>query len=526
LDASATAMEEGWHPGTTPAIVALSVMLATFMQVLDSTVVNVSLPHIAGNLSATTNESTWVITSYLAANAIVLPATGWLGMVFGRKRFYMVCVAGFAAASLLCGTALTLHALVFFRVLQGLAGGAMQPISQAILLESFPLRRRGMGMAIFGIGVVIAPIIGPTLGGWITDSYSWRWIFYINIPVALVALAMTGTFVVDPPYLRRGVARVDYLGLGFLAVGIGALQVVLDNGQSKDWFQTSWITQLTVLAVVCLAALIVWERRTKQPIIDLDVFRVRNYTPGTILIFALGLALFGSMVLLPIFLQNLLGYTAMLSGLAMSPGGVGSLICMPLVGYLVGKRDARFLVIFGLCVLAASMFMMSHYNLQIGFWDAVWPRLVMGVGMAFLFVPLTTVTFAFMRPQDISMGTGLFNLVRNVGGSLGIAGVTTILARRAQFHYMRLAENVSAYDPGVQQALRTAVGQLTTTGQDYWTAQKQALGLTYAGVVRQASLMSFVDCFWLMGMAMVIMLPLVFIMRKPPRYTRRVAAAD
>ena len=423
-------------------------MLATFMQVLDTTVVNVSLPHIAGNLSATTDEGTWVLTSYLVSSAIVLPATGWLSMVFGRKRLYMACVAVFTVSSFLCGLAPSLLWLVVFRVIQGLGGGGMQPISQAILLECFPARRRGLGLAIFGVGVIFAPIIGPTLGGWITDSYSWRWIFYINIPIGFLSLIMTEMNVVDPPYLRRGVAKVDYMGLGLLALGIGAMQIVLDNGQKKDWFSTSWVMQLSVISAVCLVALIWHERRAEHPIIDLSVFRVRNFAPGLVLIFTLGTAMYSSMVLLPIFLQNLMGYTAMQSGLAMSPGGIGALICMPLVGYLVGRRDARYLIIFGLSVTGASMFMMSHYNLQISFWDAVWPRVVMGIGTAFLFVPIATATVAFMPIQKIGAATGLFNLMRNIGGSFGIALVTTLLARRAQFHQARLVENISAYDPG------------------------------------------------------------------------------
>jgi len=493
-------------------------MLATFMEVLDTTVVNVSLPHIAGNLSAGIDETTWVLTSYLVSNAIVLPATGWFSRVFGRKRFYMSCVTAFTLSSLLCGLAPSLSWLVFFRVLQGLGGGALQPISQAILLESFPLRKRGLGMAIFGIGVVFAPIIGPTLGGWITDSYNWRWIFFINIPVGVLSLTLTGLNVVDPPYLRRGVAKVDYFGFGLLALGIGSLQVVLDKGEREGWFQTSWIADLAVISAVCLAALVVWEIRQEHPILDLSVLKVRNFAPGTILIFSLGTALYGSLVLLPIFLQNLLGYTALQSGLAMSPGGISTLICMPLVGFLVGRRDARFLVIFGLSVLSASLFMMSHYNLQISFWHAMYPRVVMGIGLAFLFVPIATVTMAFMPATKIGTATGIFNLMRNIGGSFGIALVTTMLARRGQFHQSRLVEHVSGYDPLFQEMARKAVARLAAAGQPLWLAQKQALGVAYRQTIRQASALSFIDAFWLLGVAMLVLIPVVFIMRRPPRH--------
>lgn len=512
--------EEGWCPVGTPGIVALAVMLATFMEVLDTTVVNVSLPHIAGNLSATTNEATWVVTSYLVSNAIVLPATGWLSRVFGRKRFYMTCVAGFSLSSVLCGLAPSLMWLVAFRAIQGLSGGALQPISQAILLECFPARRRGLGMAIFGIGVVFAPIIGPTLGGWITDNYTWRWIFYINVPVGILSLAMSEIYVVDPPYLQRGVEKVDYIGLGLLAVGIGTLQVVLDTGERNDWFETSWITQLAVVSAVCIAALIWWELKAAHPIIDLSVFRLRNFAPGIVLMFTLGVALYGSLVLLPIFLQNLLGYSALQSGLAMSPGGIGTLVCMPLVGLLVGRKDPRYMIIFGLAMLSVSMFMMSHYNLNISFWDAVYPRIVMGIGLAFLFVPIATVSFAFVPREQVGASTGLFNLVRNIGGSFGIAIITTLLSQRAQFHQARLVEHITPYNPIFQDAMQRAIKGLISAGQSAINAQQMFLGIAYGQVLRQAMTMSFIDCFWLLGIVMIVLIPVVFIMRRPPRQAR------
>ncbi len=493
-------------------------MLATFMEVLDSTVVNVSLPHIAGNLSAGTEETTWVLTSYLVSNAVVLPATGWLSSLFGRKRFYMSCVAGFTLASLLCGFAPTLMWLVFFRVLQGLMGGALQPISQAILLESFPASRRGFGMALFGIGVVFAPIIGPTLGGWITDSYSWRWVFLINIPVGIIALILTEMNVVDPPYLIRRVGNIDYWGLGLLAVGIGALQIVLDKGQSEDWFQTGWITQLAVISVACLVALVIWQLRNPHPVIDLSVFKFRNYAPATILIFALGIALYGSLVLLPIFLQNLLGYTALQSGFAMSPGGIGTLISMPIVGFLVGRRDARYLIIFGIVMLSASLFMMSHYNIQISFWNAVVPRIVMGIGLAFLFVPLSTVAFSYMSLEKMGAATGTFNLLRNIGGSVGIAFVTTMLSRRSQIHQARLTEHTTMYNPIFNEAIQKITAKLVALGQPVLLAQKQAIGIIYSQVVKQSMMLAFVETFWMLAVIMLAMIPVVFIMRRPPRH--------
>jgi len=496
-------------------------MLATFMEVLDTTVVNVALPHISGSLSVSTDESTWVITSYLVSNAIVLPATGWFSQIFGRKRFYMTCVALFAGSSLLCGLAASLQWLVIFRIVQGLGGGALQPISQAILLETFPLRRRGMGMAIFGIGVVFAPVIGPTLGGWITDTYTWRWIFFINVPVALLSLLLTQLNIADPPYLPRGVGKIDALGLGLLAVGIGCLQLVLDKGQREDWFATAWIARVALLSVACLIALVLWESRTKQPVVDLSIFRVRNYAPATVLIFALGVTLYGSLVLLPLFLQNLLGYSATLSGLAMSPGGIGTLFFMPLVGFLVGRRDVRPMIIFGLVMLSISMFMASHYTLDISFWEAVYPRIVMGVGLAFLFVPLATVMAAFMPREKIGAATGIFNLMRNIGGSVGIALMTTLLEQRTQFHQARLVEHINPFDPSYQQAYQGATNYMLSRGFPLTDAQHRALGLLYSGVQRQAALLSFLDCFWLLGVAVLVSIALVFIMRRPPRTAGR-----
>lgn len=510
--------EQGWHPTGSPWIIAMAVMLATFMEVLDSTVVNVSLSHISGNLSATIDESTWVLTSYLVSNAVVLPATGWLSMVFGRKKFYMYSVATFAVASFLCGLAPSLSWLVVFRVMQGLGGGGLQPISQAILLESFPLRKRGMGMAIFGIGVVFAPIIGPTLGGWITDNYSWRWIFYINIPISALALIMVQMYVVDPPYLRKGVTRVDYMGLGLLALGIGALQIVLDNGQKNDWFQTSWVTQLSLISIICLVVLIYWEKRALHPVIDLTIFRVRNFAPGTLLIFMLGVALYGSMMLLPVFLQTLLGYSAMQSGLAMSPGGIGTLFCMPIVGILVGRKDARYLIISGLLILSLSLFLMSKYNTNIGLWNVIWPRMLMGIGLAFLFVPLSTVTFAYTPREQMGTATGLYNLMRNIGGSVGIAWMTTTTAMRQQYHQTRLVEHANSYNPIYQQWISKAVGGLVARGQNGLLAQKEAMGILYLQVQKQASMLSYIDAFWLLGVSMIVLVPLVFIMRRPPRH--------
>lgn len=511
--------EEGWCPVGTPGIVAVAVMLATFMEVLDTTVVNVSLPHIAGSLAASVDESTWVLTSYLVSNAIVLPATGWLSTIFGRKRYYMFSVMVFAAASFLCGLAPSLSALTFFRVIQGLGGGALQPISQAILLECFPLRRRGIGMAIYGVGVVFAPIIGPTLGGWLTDNYSWRWIFYLNIPISILSLVMVKIYVVDPPYLHRGRVKPDYIGLGLLALGIGALQIVLDTGQRHDWFQTTWIAQLAFVSVIAIIALVIWELHSDHPVIDLRILRVSNFGTGTALMFMLGVALYSSGVLQPQFVQTLLGYTAMLSGLAMSPGGVGTLIFMPVAGKLVEKWDPRMLIMFGFAMAAISLFMMSRWTLQISFWQAANPRIVLGVGLAFLFVPLSTVAFAYVRSDKIGSATGLFNLMRNIGGSVGIAAAQTMLTKRAQFHQFRLVENISPYSQSYMEWQQNTIAALMAAGQTQMEAQAKAVGIAYQTVLKQATLMSFVDAFWLAGALMTVLIPVALILRRPARHS-------
>jgi len=493
-------------------------MLAIFMEVLDTSVANVALPHIAGNLSAGVDESTWVLTSYLVSNAIVLPLTGWFSTMFGRKRFYMTCVAIFTLSSLLCGLAPSLPLLVFFRVLQGAGGGALQPISQAILLESFPKEKRGMAMAVFGMGVVLAPIIGPTLGGWITDSYSWRWIFLINIPVGVISLVLTFFLVFDPPYLvrksfREG-ARIDYIGIGLLSVGLGFLQVVLDKGEREDWFGSQLIVWCAVIAGVGLLGAFLWELSQKDPAVDFHLLRERNFLIATLTMFMLGLVLYGSTALLPIFLQTLLGYTAMLSGLVLSPGGVLVVILLPLVGKLLTRIESRWLVVFGLAVLAISLFHMATFNLEIDFRTAMTARIYQSAGMAFLFVPINVMAFYFIPKEKINNATGIINLARNIGGSVGIAGVVTMLARRAQFHQARLVAHMTPLDSAYQSMLGGAGRLLAAQGSDPARAAHQAQGLAYGMLMRHATMLAFLDDFWLMGVVILFVLPFMFLMKK------------
>ena len=510
-------------PGTrseiNPWAVALTVMLATFMEVLDTSVANVALPHIAGNLSSTIDESTWVLTSYLVANAIVLPLAGWFSTLFGRKRFYMACVLLFTVSSFLCGLAPNLWSLVLFRILQGAGGGAMQPISQAILVETFPKEKHGMAMAVYGMGVVFAPIIGPTLGGWITDDYSWRWIFLINIPVGLLSLLLTAMLIFDPPYLERkslrGGLRIDYAGLGLIAAGLGFLQVLLDEGQREDWFSSNLIVTSAVIACVCLVSVFFWERRQKEPVVDFRLLRDRNFGLATVTMFLVGFVLYGSTVLLPIFLQTMMGYTALLSGLALSPGGVMVLLLMPLVGKLLSKNvEPRWMLMFGLIVSAVGLFQMAGFNLQVDIGTAIRARMVQSIGLAFLFVPLNTLAFSRLPKEKANSATGLINLARNIGGSAGIAMVTTALARRSQFHQQILVSHLTPFDNRYREMLHGATQMLVAKGSSATQATHQAHALIYGMLQRASAMKAFIDTFWLLGITFIALAPVMLLMKK------------
>ncbi len=502
-----------------PWAIALTVMLATFMEVLDTSVANVALPHISGSLSSTIDESTWVLTSYLVANAIVLPLAGWFSTLFGRKRFYMACVGMFTVSSLLCGLAPNLPMLILFRIMQGIGGGAMQPISQAILVESFPKKKQGMAMAVYGMGVVLAPIIGPTLGGWITDDYSWRWIFLINIPVGLLALALTAFLIFDPPYLERKSLRcglrIDYIGLGLIATGLGFLEILLDDGQRKDWFSSNLIVVSAVLACVCLGAVVFWELYSKDPIVNFRLLKDRNFALATFTMFLLGFVLYGSTMLLPIFLQTMLGYTALLSGLALSPGGIAILFLMPLVGKLLSRKvEPRWLLMFGLALSAAGLFQMAGFNLQVDMATAIRARIVQSCGIAFLFVPLNTLAFSYIAKEKANSATGLINLARNIGGSAGIAFVTTELARRSQVHQHNLISHVTVFDRHYNDILQSAAHLLMMRGSSASQALHQAQALVYGMVQREASMQAFIDAFRLLGMVFLIIAPVMALMKR------------
>ena len=503
------------HRHVNPWIVAVAVMFATFMEVLDTTVVNVSLPHIAGTLSATIEESTWALTSYLVANAIILPLTGWLASYFGRKRLLMASVTGFTAASFLCGLAPNLESLVFFRIVQGATGGAMQPLSQAILLEAFPPHERGKAMGFWGLGIVSAPILGPVLGGWLTDSYSWRWIFYINIPVGIASLVMTKLFIFDPGYLKRTSERIDYWGIGMLAVGVGALQLILDLGQREDWFESTFIITTSVLSATMLVVFVIHELWTEHPVVDLRVFRMRTYSAGVFLMTTLGFVLYGSLVLLPLMLQTLLGYPAVQAGLAMAPRGMGSFIGMPAIGILIGRVDPRRLVMGGLLLGSFTLFWLGQLNLNAGYWNIFWPQLFQGLALSMIFVPLTTISMDAIPRERMGNATSLFNLMRNLGGGMGIAMTGTLLVRNGQSDAAVLGERVTLYSPAAQSMFAGAREAFVRGGSDPFTAGAQASAAIAGLVRRQAMMVSFVGVFRLLGVMFLVLVPLVLLMKRP-----------
>jgi DHA2 family multidrug resistance protein len=496
-------------------IVSLTVMLPTLIEIIDTSVVNVSLDHIRGSLSAGIDESTWTITSYLVSNAIIIPMTGWLSRLFGRKRYLIFSISMFTLSSLLCGSAWNLQSLVVFRILQGIGGGALQPISQSILLETFPRRQHGMAMAIFGVGIMFGPIVGPLLGGWITDNWSWHWIFFINIPIGIVSVLMCLFFIVDPPYMKRMRMKIDYWGLAFLAIGLGCLQIVLDKGEREDWFASSFITWLGTVAAVSLILFVIVEFFAEHPIVNLKTFRNRTFSTGNLVMFFAFFNLFGSIVLLPIYLQTLMGYTATLAGMVLGPGGVATLVAMPIAGRLVTKVNPKGLLGFGIIVAAYSTYLMSKFSLLADFDTVIWPRIVLGVGMGFLFIPLTTLTMAEIRKEDMGNASAIYNLLRNLGGSFGVAFVTTMLARRAQFHQDHLVDRLTPFDTSYQLATGQMSQILHSRGLSPAIADQGGPGVIYGRLLREASMISFNDAFHLLSVLMILVLPLVLIMRRP-----------
>ena len=507
-----------WVPRYNPWLIAVVVAMAAFMEFLDTSIANVALPYMAGSLSASNDESTWVLTSYLVSNAIVLPISGWFAVTFGRKRFFIVCLAIFTVSSVLCGLAPSLGLLLVFRVLQGAGGGGLQPMAQAILADTFPPEKRGLAFAMYGITAVMAPTIGPTLGGWITFNYSWRWIFFINLPVGILALGLVLRLIEDPPYLSRLKAagvKLDYIGIALLAVGVGALQIFLDKGQEDGWLGSHFILTLMIVAAVCLLSLVVWEWFRKDPVIDVRLFKNFNYLSSNLMMFTLGILLFSSLVMLPLFLQTLLGYTAELAGLVLSGGGVVVLLAMPIVGQLTTKFQARYIIAFGWACLAIAMYYSTQrLDLFLSFSAAAWLRVAQAAGLGFLFVTITLISYVGMPPEKNNAVAGMINFMRNIGSSVGTSMVTTMLARRSQFHQTILVGHAAPGSQSFQNVINGIAQRLVHSGISPPDALVRAYATFYQAVQAQAATLAYIDIFKVLALGATIMFGLSFLLRK------------
>ena len=510
--------EKGWTGGHNPWTIALVATVATFMEVLDTSIANVSLPHIAGSLSVSTDESTWVLTSYLVSNAIVLPISGWLSTKFGRKRFYMTCVALFAVSSFLCGIAPNLGMLVFFRVLQGIGGGGLAPTEQSILADTFTPRRRGMAFAVYGMAVVLAPAIGPTLGGFITDHYSWRWVFFINVPVGLMSLVLSDRFLTDPPHITaagKRIGGIDTIGLGLIALGLGALELVLDKGQEDDWFASSTITVFSVIAAVALVSFVVWELRQEHPVVEVKLFRNPSFAISNLMMLVLGMILFGSTVLLPQFTQILMGWSAQDAGMALTPGGVTVILLLPLVGFLVSRVDARYLIAIGFTITSVALYHMARtMHPGMDFSTAMWLRIFQASGLAFLFVPINSVVYNGVPPEKNNAVSGIVNLSRNMGGDIGIALVTTLIARRSQVHQASLSAAVQTGSHTQAARLAGIAAQLQHAGMASAQAARAAVGVLYRQLMQQSATLAYLDVLIVLAVFAGLMVPLVLMTKK------------
>jgi DHA2 family multidrug resistance protein len=521
--AVATMDHSAWRPRHNPWLIAFIVTLATFMEVLDTSIANIALPHIAGSFGASTNESTWVLTSYLVSNGIVLPISAWLATRFGRKRFYMSCVVLFAGSSFLCGLAPTLGMLVFFRILQGMGGGGLQPSEQSILADTFTPDKRGMAFSIYAMAVVLAPAIGPTIGGWITDNYSWRWIFYINVPISIISLVLTYRFVEDPPYLRQmqvkaKKAGVDYVGLSLVALGVGCLQMVMDKGQELDWFGSHLITAGATAAAVILIAWVWWEWRNPHPIVELQLLKHRNFATAMFSMAVLGLVLYGTTVLLPEFLQNLMGYSAAQAGICMAGGGFLMMLTMPLSGALSSKIDLRFLLAFGYGATAIGLFhLATHLSLGMDFGTAAMLRTYQVAGLAFIFIPSNLLCYEGISREKNNQVSSMMNFIRNIGGSVGIAVVSTMVTRTTQKRQSYMAARMQNGNPMFRQMVAGTAATLRNQGVSAAQATHQAYGRIAMLMEQQATALAFKDVVSVLALIVACLIPLAFIMKKPRR---------
>ncbi len=500
-------------PSVSPWLIAAAVMMATFMEVLDTSIASVTLPHIAGSLSATTSEATWVLTSYLVSNAIVLPSSGWFSLRFGRKNFLIFCIIVFTISSFLCGAATSLGWILIARTIQGAGGGALQPISQAILLESFPQEKRGQAMAIFALGVVVAPVLGPTLGGWLTDQYSWRWAFYINVPIGALAIFMISKFIEDPPYIKSAKpGRIDAIGLGLLALWLGALQIILDKGQEDDWFGASWIRWAAAILITSFIAFLIRELTAGNPIVKLSVFKDRNFAFGCVLIGFMGALIYGLVTILPLFYQTVMQYTASSAGFAVSPRGLGAVLIMPVAAVLSSRVDNRWLAAAGFSIMGATAFWMAKLTLDISQWSLTAPVILSGVGTGLVFVTLSTISMGTLPKDQLGNASGLYNLFRNIGGSVGISIVNTIVARHSQTHRSELSRNFNG-GPWFQKAL-SGIHNLMALHASPRMATMRSYATLQNLLDRQAAVYSYVDDLRYMALLCLICAPIVFFVRK------------
>lgn len=509
-----------------PWLVAVAVSIATFMEVLDTTITNVSLSHISGSLGASQDESTWVLTSYLVANGIILPLSGWLSGVIGRKRFFMICIAAFTAASFACGAATSMEMLIFFRLLQGLAGGGLQPTQQAIILDAFPVSKRGAAFGVVGITMIVAPILGPTLGGYITDSYSWRWIFYLNIPVGIFALWMVGMMVRDPDHAKaKGVGRIDYVGLSLVALGLGALQITLDKGQQEDWFNSHFIIMFATISFSALACAVIWLLNRKEPIIDLRLLALPSFGMSCVMIFFTGFALYAGSALLPLLTQTQFGYDATLSGLVLSPGGMIVLFLMPLSGRLVSYVQARYMIAFGMVMLAFGMWLTSHITPQTDYNTFVLIRMSQVIGLPFLFIPIGTMAFRDIPKELSNKASALYSLFRNLGGSVGIAVIASFVSRHQQVNQEIMTQAMSETDANYQALVADYTQTYIDHGFNAAAAHSGAIARIYQEILHQAAVISYNDAFLFMSMIMIVLAGFALFMPKNDPHAKGDAAA-
>ena len=496
-------------------LIAVAVMLATIMEVLDTTIANVALLHIRGSLSADVDEAAWVLTSYIVSNAIVIPLTGWCGSYFGRKRFFNFCILLFTFSSFMCGCSVNLPMLVFFRILQGAGGGALMPMSQAILMETFPPEEQATAMSVWGTGMMVGPVLGPIVGGWITDNYSWRWIFYINVPIGIIAFLMVTVFVADPGYLRRAVKRIDFWGLGYLALGIGTIQILLDKGERLDWFDSPTIKVMAVVGTVAIILFVVQELRTKEPIVDLSVLKNRTFAIGVAFTAVVMFGMYGTMVLIPLYCQTAAGYTPLLAGYVMTTQSLGSFLSIIVAGRLFNKMDPRYMIAGGCLLSGYGVWQMAHFNAQIDFWGIAGPGFLRGVGTGMIFIPMTTLSLSAVSREQMGTASGLFNMVRTVGGSVGIAILVAMLSSHAQIHQAYLDNDINPLTLGNWERSQAVMGYMAQMGPG--NHQMPMMMMLYQEIQHQASIMAFLDDFRLIAYIFFALTPVAFIMKRSKR---------